>query len=261
VLSRSDFRRSWKPWLRGAAIGFPFGALPAGGAEVPTFLSYAAEKRFAKDPEEFGKGAIEGVAGPEAANNASFSGTLVPLLTLGIPTSATAAIMLAAFQIFNLQPGPELFNTNSELVWTLIASLYVGNIMLLALNLPLIRLWVKVLQVPRELLYAGILAIATLGVYSLSNSITEVLVMYVIGVAGFFMRRFDFPVAPVILGVILGPVMETQGRRALVGSGGDLDVFWSRPLTVVLLLLALAALIGPIVARVRGRGVVVSGED
>jgi putative tricarboxylic transport membrane protein len=251
-LSRSDLRRSWRPWLRGAGIGFPFGALPAGGAEVPTFISYATEKRLSRHKDEFGKGAIEGVAGPEAANNASFSGTLVPLLTLGIPTSATAAIMLAAFQIFNLQPGPELFATNSELVWTLIASLYVGNVMLLALNLPLIRLWVKVLEVPRELLYAGILVFATLGVYSLSASVVEVLVMYAIGVMGFFMRRFDFPIAPVILGVILGPLMETQARRALVGSGNDLGVFFGRPLTVILLILAVFAFVLPLVPAVMG---------
>jgi putative tricarboxylic transport membrane protein len=244
-LSRDDTRRSWKPWLRGAAIGFPFGALPAGGAEVPTFLSYATEKRLAERPEEFGEGAIEGVAGPEAANNASFSGTLVPLLTLGLPTSATAAIMLAAFQIFNLQPGPELFENNSDLVWTLIASLYVGNVMLLFLNLPLIRLWVKVLEVPRELLYAGILVFATLGVYSLSGSVVEVLVMYLIGVVGFFMRRYDFPIAPVILGVILGPLMETQLRRAMTASGNDVGIFFDRPLTVVLLVIALAAFVVP----------------
>jgi putative tricarboxylic transport membrane protein len=257
-LSRSDVRRSWKPWLRGAAIGFPFGALPSGGAEVPTFLSYATEKRLSKRPDEFGTGAIEGVAGPEAANNASFSGTLVPLLTLGIPTSATAAIMLAAFQIFNLQPGPQLFTKNSELVWTLIASLYVGNVMLLLLNLPMIRIWVKVLEIPREALYSGILVFATLGVYSLSGSIVEVLVMYAIGVAGFFMRRYEFPIAPVILGVILGPVMEVQFRRALVASGGDATVFVDRPLTVGLLSVALLALVLPyapsIVGRLRGRG-------
>ena len=184
----------------------------------------------------------------------------MPLLTLGIPTSATAAIMLAAFQIFNLQPGPELFTENSELVWTLIASLYIGNIMLLALNLPLIRLWVKVLEVPRPLLYAGILVFATLGVYSLSGSVVEVLVMYAIGVLGFFMRRYDFPIAPVILGVILGPLMEVQARRALVGSGNDLGVFFGRPLTVILLLMAIAAFVLPnlpaldgLAARARGR--------
>jgi putative tricarboxylic transport membrane protein len=153
--------------------------------------------------------------------------------------------MLAAFQIFDLQPGPELFTRNSELVWTLIASLYIGNVMLLALNLPLIRVWVKVLEVPRELLYAGILVFATLGVYSLSGSVVEVLVMYMIGVLGFFMRRYDFPIAPVILGVILGPLMEVQARRALVGSGNDVSVFFGRPLTVVLLLIAVAAFVVP----------------
>ena len=251
-LSRSDWRRSWKPWLRGAGIGFPFGALPAGGAEVPTFLSYATERRLAREAE-WGEGAIEGVAGPEAANNASFSGTLVPLLTLGLPTSATAAIMLAAFQIFNLQPGPELFEQNSELVWTLIASLYVANVMLLLLNLPLIQLWVKVLEVPRPLLYAGILVFGTLGVYSLSGSVVEVLIMYAIGVLGFFLRRYDFPIAPVILGVILGPLMETQARRALTASGDDLGVFFGRPLTVILLVIAVAAFVLPQLPALRGR--------
>lgn len=246
---------SWS-WLRGAAIGFPFGALPSGGAEVPTLLSYSVEKKLTKHPEEFGKGAIEGVAGPEAANNASFCGTLVPLLTLGIPTSATAAIMLASFQIFNLQPGPQLFTQNSLLVWTLIASLYVANVMLLALNLPMIQVWVKVLEIPRPALYSGILVFATLGVYSLSGSTVEVLVMYVIGALGFFMRRCAFPIAPVILGVILGPVMETQFRRALTASGGDATVFVDRPLTVGLLAAAVLALVLPyapaIVARLRG---------
>ena len=256
-LSGADWRRSWRPWLRGAALGFPFGALPAGGAEVPTFLSYATEKRLTRHPEEFGRGAIEGVAGPEAANNASFSGTLVPLLTLGIPTSATAAIMLSAFQIFNLQPGPQLFDQQSALVWALIASLYIANVMLLVLNLPMIRLWVKILQIPRPALYSGILVFGTLGVYSLSNSVTEVLIMYAIGALGFFMRRLDFPIAPVILGVILGPLMEAQFRRTLIVSDGDLSALVSRPLSVALLALAAAAVVLPylpaILGRLRGR--------
>jgi putative tricarboxylic transport membrane protein len=256
-LSRGDWKRSWKPWLRGAALGFPFGAMPAGGAEVPTFLSYAVEKRMTRHPEEFGRGAIEGVAGPEAANNASASGTLVPLLTLGIPTSATAAIMLSAFQIFNLEPGPELFTKQSDLVWTLIASLYIGNAMLLVLNLPLVKVWVKVLEIPRPMLYSGILAFATLGAYTLSGSTTEVLIMYVIGAIGFLLRRADFPIGPVILGVILGPLMEAQFRRTLTVSDGDLGAFVSRPLSVALLTLAAVALVAPYVpgllARLRGR--------
>jgi putative tricarboxylic transport membrane protein len=260
TLSRDDLRRSWRPWLRGTALGFPFGAMPTGGAEIPTFLSYATERRLARGraKEEFGKGAIEGVAGPEAANNAAFTGVLVPLLTIGIPTSATAAILVAAFQIFDLQPGPQLFTKEPDLVWALIASLYVGNVMLLALNLPLVRLWVKVLEIPRELLTAAILVFATLGVYSVSGSVTEVLVMYLIGILGFFMRRFDFPVAPVILGVILGPLMEAQFRRTLLVSDGDFGAFFSRPFAVVLFVLALLALVVPVavssVRRVRGLG-------
>ena len=268
-MTREDFGRSWKPWLRGTALGFPLGSLPIGGAEIPTFLSYNIERRLSKHRDEFGNGAIEGVAGPEAANNAAFSGVLVPLLTLGIPTSATAAILLAAFQIYDLQPGPLLFQNSPDLVWALIASLYIGNVMLLVLNLPLIRLWVKILEIPRPLLYSGILVFATLGVYSASNSVVDVLIMYAIGVLGFFLRRFDFPVGPVVLGVILGPLLETQFRRAVQISQGDLSVFVTRPLSAIILLAAVAAIALPylprLIARVRGRPVteerLVFGED
>lgn len=270
-LNRDDWRRSWAPWLRGTALGFPFGAIPSGGAEVPTFLSYTIERKRArkKGRDEFGNGAIEGVAGPEAANNASFSGVLVPLLTLGLPTSATAAVMLAAFQIFNVQPGPQLFENQGTLVWTLIASLYIGNLILLIMNLPLIQVWVQVLKVPRPLLYAGILLFACLGVYSLSGSGYEVLMALLIGIVGFFMRTLDFPIAPVILGVILGPTMEEQFRRALTISNGDLSVFVTRPLSLVIILLTVAALFVPylprILARARGKqppsGRLTFGED
>jgi putative tricarboxylic transport membrane protein len=257
TLSRDDVRRSWPAWIRGAAIGFPLGALPAGGAEIPSFLSYNIEKRLSKHRDEFGKGAIEGVAGPEAANNAAFSGVLVPLLTLGLPTSATAAIILAAFQVYDLQPGPLLFEQAPDLVWALIASLYIGNVMLLLLNLPLVRVWVKILEIPRPLLYAGILVFATLGVYSAANSLLDVLIMYAIGVLGFFMRRLDFPVAPVVLGTILGPLLEAQFRRAMSIAQGDLEVFLSRPLSTALLLIAVAVLVVPylprLIARLRGQ--------
>lgn len=256
-MTREEWRRSWRPWLRGALIGFPLGALPAGGAEIPTFLSYALEKRLSKHRHEFGHGAIEGVAGPEAANNAAFSGVLVPLLTLGIPTSATAAILLAAFQIYNLQPGPLLFRNAPDLVWALIASLYIGNVMLLILNLPLIRIWVLLLAIPRAVLYAAILVFATLGVYSIANSAVDVLVMYAIGALGFLMRRYDFPVGPTVLGVILMPLAEAQFRRALSISQGDLTIFVRRPLSLALLLAALAALLLPylpaLIARLRGQ--------
>ncbi len=263
LMNRDEFKRSWKPWLRGTAIGFPIGALPAGGAEIPTFLSYGLEKRLSpKAP--WGKGAIEGVAGPEAANNAAFSGVLVPLLTLGIPTSATAAILLVAFQVYDLNPGPQLFTNSPELVWALIASLYIGNVMLLVLNLPLIRLWVKILAIPRPLLYSAILVFATLGVYSLANSLIDVLVMYLIGVVGFFMRRYDFPVGPMILGVILGPMLEKQLRNALQISQGDLSVFVTRPISATLLALAVLVLVVPYLPRLMGRGrrlVFGSGSD
>jgi len=267
-MSRDDFRRSWPAWLRGSFIGFPLGALPAGGAEIPTFLSYNIEKRLSKHRDEFGTGAIEGVAGPEAANNAAFSGVLVPLLTLGLPTSATAAIMLAAFQVYDLQPGPLLFSKAPELVWALIASLYIGNVMLLLLNLPLIRVWVKILEIPRPLLYAGILTFATLGVYSSANSLLDVLIMFAIGVVGFLVRRLDFPVGPIVLGVILGPLLETQFRRAMSIAQGDLSIFVTRPLSAAILAFAVGALVLPylpgIVARLRGqrapRGRLVFGD-
>jgi putative tricarboxylic transport membrane protein len=174
---------------------------------------------------------------------------LVPLLTLGLPTSATAAVLIAAFQIFNLQPGPQLFDQSADLVWALIASLYIGNVMLLLLNLPLIRLWVKVLQVPRPMLYAGILLFATLGVYAVSGNPTDILIAYGVGIVGLFMRLYDFPIAPVILGAILGPNLESQLRRALTASGGDWTVFVTRPPPALILTLAVLAVLVPYLPR------------
>ena len=248
-MSRSDWKRSWKPWLRGTALGFPFGMIPAGGAEIPTFLSYAIEKKLAQHPEEFGKGAIEGVAGPEAANNASATGTLVPLLTLGLPTTATAAIILAAFQQWGLQPGPLLFQTQPQLIWGLIASMYVGNVMLLILNLPLVGIWVKLLEIPRPLLYAGILIFATLGAYGLRNSWFDLALLYGIGVVGFLMRRYDIPVAPVLVGMILGPLAEQQLRRALAISQGELSIFVTQPISATVFAITALVLVGPPVWR------------
>ncbi len=248
-MSRDDWNRSWPAWLRATGIGFPFGTIPAGGAEIPTFLSYALEKKLSKHPEEFGHGAIEGVAGPEAANNASSTGVLVPLLTLGIPTSATAAILLAAFQNYGLQPGPLLFQTQGPLVWGLIASLYVGNVLLLVLNLPLIGLWVKVLAIPKPGLYAGILVFATLGAYSLHQSVVDLVTLLVFGLMGFTMRRFGFPVAPAVIGLILGPLAETQFRRALSISQGDLSVFVTQPISASLLALTALLIVGPYLWR------------
>jgi putative tricarboxylic transport membrane protein len=250
MMTRDDWKRSWPAWLRATGIGFPFGTIPAGGAEIPTFLSYAVEKKFSKHPEEFGHGAIEGVAGPEAANNASSTGVLVPLLTLGIPTSATAAILLAAFQNYGIQPGPLLFQTQGALVWGLIASLYIGNVLLLVLNLPLIGLWVKVLAIPKPWLYGGILIFATLGAYSLHQSVVDLVTLSVFGLLGFAMRRWGFPVAPAVIGLILGPLAETQFRRALSISQGDASVFFTSPISASLLALTAALIVVPWIVRV-----------
>jgi putative tricarboxylic transport membrane protein len=252
-MSRDDWRRSWPAWLRATAIGFPFGTIPAGGAEIPTFLSYALEKKLSRHPEQFGQGAIEGVAGPEAANNASSTGVLVPLLTLGIPTSATAAILLAAFQNYGIQPGPLLFQTQGALVWGLIASLYVGNVLLLVLNLPLIGLWVRVLSIPKPMLYAGILVFATLGAYSLHQSVVDLVTLLVFGLLGCAMRRFGFPVAPAVIGLILGPLAESQFRRALAISQGDPMVFLTQPISATLLAVTAVLLLAPFAARVLRR--------
>ncbi len=247
LMTRADWKRSWKPWIRGTAIGFPLGVIPAGGSEVPTFLSYAVEKNLTKHPEEFGHGAIEGVAGPEAANNANAAGALVPLLALGLPTSATAAVILVAFQTYQIQPGPTLFLTDGALVWTLIASLFIGNTLLLILNLPLVRLWVQLLKVPRPYLFAGIVTFALLGSYALNTSTFDVQVAIAIGIVGFLFRRYAMPITPLILGLILGPNLELQFRRALQISAGDYGTLVASPLSKVIYLALFIVIIGPLV--------------
>jgi putative tricarboxylic transport membrane protein len=248
-MTREEWKRSWKPWLRGTIIGFPLGVLPCGGTVIPTFLSYMAEKRLADHKEEFGQGAIEGVAGPEAANNAAAAGVLVPLLTLGLPSSATAAVMLTAFQQYGLQPGPLLFSSRPDLVWTLVASLYIGNVMLLVLNLPLAGIWARVMLVPRPLLFGGILVLASLGAYSLNRSLLDLALLYVVGAVGCVMRLYDFPLVPAVLGLVLGPLAELQFKRAVAISEGDVTVFLTRPISAVLLAIALAVFAGPYVVR------------
>ena len=252
-LTKEDWKRSWKPWLRGAFIGFPIGSMPAGGAELPTLLSYYTEKRLSKHKEEFGKGAIEGVAGPEAANNAAAAGVLMPLLTLGIPTSATAAVILTAFESYGLRPGPTLFTEQGGLVWTLIASLYIGNVILLILNLPLVGLWVRLLRIPAPWLYAGIIVISAAGVYGASKSAFDLLLLFAFGLLGFAFRRFDFPVAPLIIGLILGPMAEQSLRQALTISMGNYSTFVTRPLSAAILFIAVALLVLPALLRWRDR--------
>jgi putative tricarboxylic transport membrane protein len=251
-MTKRDWKRSIPAWLRGTAIGTPFGCIPAGGTEIPTFLSYATEKKLAKDEDkkEFGTtGAIEGVAGPEAANNATVTAALIPLLTLGIPTSNTTAILLGAFQNYGIQPGPQLFTTSAALVWALIASLYIGNVMLLILNLPLVGLWVKLLKIPKPQLYAGILIFATVGAYGMRQSAFDLYLLYGIGVLGVLMRRFDFPTAPVVVGMILGPLAEAQMRNALSIGEGKWSVFFERPMSLVLIFVVVGVLVLPRLAK------------
>jgi putative tricarboxylic transport membrane protein len=216
-------------------------------------LSYTIERNLTKHKEEFGHGAIEGVAGPEAANNAAAAGILVPLLTLGLPTSATAAVLLAAFQNYGLQPGPFLFTSNPELIWGLIASLYVGNVMLLVLNLPLVGVWVKLLMIPRPQLYAGILVFAMIGIWGQSGQVTDLVVMALVGIVGYVMRVYDFPIAPVLIGLILGPMIEVQLRTALASAEGSPLVLVSTPLSAILLIAAALFLLAPIVLRRLGK--------
>jgi putative tricarboxylic transport membrane protein len=253
-MTREEWRRSWPAWLRATFIGFPFGTIPAGGSEIPTFISYATEKKLSPNKHEFGTtGAIEGVAGPEAANNAAITATLIPLLTLGIPTSNTTAILLGAFQNYGIQPGPQLFDTNGALVWALIASLYIGNVMLLILNLPLVGLWVKLLKIPKPPLYAGILIFATVGVYGMRQSAFDLVLLYAIGLLGVVMRRYSFPTAPVVVGMILGPLAEAQMRNALSIGEGRWGVFVDRPMSLFLLIVVAAVLVLPRVAAVLKR--------
>jgi putative tricarboxylic transport membrane protein len=246
-MTKSEWGRSWKPWLRGTAIGFPTGVLPAGGSELPTFLSYTLEKRLSKNKNEFGKGAIEGVAGPEAANNANAAGALVPLLALGIPTSGTAAVMLAAFDQFRISAGPMLFTEQPLLVWTLIASLFIGNALLLVINLPLIKMWIQILRVPGPYLFAGILMFAMVGAFSIKYSTFDLLVAVGIGTLGVVMRRFGYPITPLILGAILGPMAETQFRRSMQLSQGDTGIFISTPFTWVAYALMIVAIGWPVI--------------
>lgn len=251
-MGRSDWRRSWGPWLRGTAYGFPFGAVPAGGAEIPTFLSYVTERRLARrrgGEDEFGRGAIEGVAGPEAANNASAAGMFVPMLALGVPVTATASVMLAALQGYGIQPGPQLMTEQSDLVWTLLASLLIGNTLLLVLNLPLAPMWARLLRIPRPQLYAGILFFACLGAYATNQDPFDVALLVVFGLLGLAMRRFGIPVLPLVLGVILGPILETKLREAMAISGGEASGLWSEPLAVVIYVLTALVVVVPTVLR------------
>jgi putative tricarboxylic transport membrane protein len=254
-LSKAEFRDALPAWLRGTAFGVPFGVIPAGGAEVPSFLAYGTERRLDRKREKpmFGKGAIRGVAGPEAAGNSTAGTAMGALLALGLPTSATAAIMLAAFQQYGMQPGPLLFERSGDIVWALLASLFVAMIVLLILNLPFAPLWAQLLKIPKNYLYAGISVFAALGVYASSASIVDLIFMLGLGIVGFMMRRYDIPLAPVLIAVILGPLAEESLRRALAVSEGDPSILVSSGITIVLYALMIVAVVFSIVSKIRAR--------
>lgn len=250
--SLKDWALSIGPIIRGSFLGFFLGIIPGGGAIVSSFASYAIEKKISKHPEEFGQGAIQGVAGPEAANNSAAGGSFIPLLTLGIPANPIMAILLGALMIHGMQPGPLLMENAPDLFWGTIVSMYIGNGLLLVLNLPLIPVWVKVLKVPYYLLYPLILLFCMVGAYSLENASSHIIVMLIFGVLGFLMKKFEYEGAPLILALVLGQKLETALRRSLIMSHGSFSIFVSRPISLAFLITALVLLIIPIITHRKG---------
>lgn len=245
MLTREDWKRAIPAFIRGTLSGFFVGGIAGAGAAVASFVSYGFEKKACKYRDELGTGAIEGIAAPEAANNAAAGGAMIHLLCLGIPGSGTTAIMLGALLMIGLQPGPLLFQQNPQFVWGLIASMYIGNVMLLILNLPLVRMWVKILDIPLYLLVMLIILFSFLGVYTMNNSVQDLFLMVGFGVIGYLMRRYDFPAAPVILAMVLGDLMEQAMRQSLMMSDGSLGIFFTRPIALILLMLAVISITNP----------------
>jgi putative tricarboxylic transport membrane protein len=246
-----DWGQSIWAILRGTVIGFLLGILPGGGATISTFVSYAVEKKISRTPEKFGTGMIQGVAAPEAANNAATGGGFIPLLTLGLPPNAVMAILLGAMMIHGVQPGPMLMKEHPDLFWGVVMSMYLGNIMLLVLNLPLIGLWVQVLKVPYPVLFPLILLFCLIGSYTLNNSATEALIMVIFGFLGYLCKKFNYEGAPLVLALVLGPMMETSLRRSLLLSAGDPTIFITRPISAVLILISFCLLIYPLIPWLR----------
>jgi putative tricarboxylic transport membrane protein len=254
-LTREEWRRSIGPIWRGGVIGFVVGVLPGAGGTIASIMSYTTEKRMSKHPEEFGHGAIEGVAGPEAANNSDTAGALVPLLTLGIPGGGATAVMLGAFIMYGVQPGPLLFQNNPQLVWGLINSMYIGNVMLVILNLPLIGLFVRLLYIPQGILYPMIVAISAIGAYAINGSVVDLWLILLFGVLGYIFDKVDIPVAPLVLSLVLGGMMEQSFRQAMTISGGDLKIFYGSVITVTLLAMSLISVLLPfLIPRLRAMG-------
>jgi putative tricarboxylic transport membrane protein len=243
--SLQDWKDSFLPMTRASVISFFMGIIPGMNVVIPTFVSYTLEKRISKHPEKFGTGVIEGVAAPEAANNAAAGGTLVPLLSLGIPTGATNALVLGALMIYGLQPGPLLIKESPQVFWGVVASMYIGNGMLLLLNLPLIGLWVRILKIPYDILFSLITLFCLIGAYTINGNITDMYIMIFFGALGYVMRKFDYEAPPLILAMVLGPLLEANLRRSIIISRGDFLIFFQRPISAVFLVLSVLILVSP----------------
>ncbi len=241
-----DWKDSFGAIWRGSIMGFVIGVLPGAGATIASFMAYGLEKKLSKHPEKFGTGVIEGVAAPEGANNAAAGGAMVSLLTLGIPGSGTTAVMLGALMIHGLRPGPMLFSTHPDFVWGLIASMYIGNVLLVILNMPLIGVWVRLLKVPYSVLMPMIITISAVGVFATDNNIFDMWIMFFFGVLGYVMRKMDYPPAPMVLALVLGPMVEMSLRQSLTISHGSLAIFFTRPISATLTVIALASLFAPL---------------
>ncbi|WNQ12752.1 tripartite tricarboxylate transporter permease [Paenibacillus aurantius] len=258
--TRQDLKDSAGPIARGSVLGFFIGILPGAGATLASFFSYIMEKKISKNPAKFGTGAIEGVAAPESANNAASGGAMIPLLTLGIPGSGTTAILMGALIMYNIQPGPLLFDEHPQVAWGLIASMFIGNLMLLVLNMPLVKVFAKIIETPAKYLLPIIIAISVFGVYAVQANTFDLMLLMGCGLAGYYLSRHDFPLAPLVLGLVLGPMIENNMRRALTTSNGDFSIFLEKPLSAVFLIGAVLWIVIPLLLKLRGRKVLVSEE-
>ena len=258
-----DWKQSFWPMVRGSILGFFLGILPGGGAVISSFVSYGVEKKISRHPEEFGKGAIAGVAGPEAANNSATAGAFIPLFTLGLPSNAVMAILLGALMIYNMPPGPKLITSHPQLFWGTISSMYIGNVMLLVLNLPLIGLWVKILKIPYPVLFPLILLFCLIGAFSLNNNTSEIMLMIFFGVLGYLMKKFKYDGASLVLAMVLGPLMDQSLRQSLLMSGGSGAIFFTRPICLVIFVVVAMIFILPLlplISRMRKTVATTEGE-
>lgn len=260
IPTKEDLKESAGPILRGSLVGFFKGIVPGSGATLASFLAYLLEKKISKTSEKFGKGAIAGVAAPESANNAASGGAMIPLLTLGIPGTGTTAVLMGALIMYNVQPGPLLFEDHPNIAWGLIASMFIGNVMLLILNMPLVKVFAKLIETPPKYLIPMIVAISVFGVYAVRVSVFDLVLLLICGLVGYFLAKNDFPMAPLVLGLVLGPMIENNLRRALTTSNGDFSIFIQKPVSLVFLIIAVLWITVPLIMKMRGKKVIVNEE-